>query len=90
MRRLFAASALIMVFGATPGVAEEYPWCVLEPGHMSMECRFTSYDQCHATAMGIGDCWKNPAYKETPAPIVQSAPPPPVTSNNDRRKRQAN
>jgi hypothetical protein len=89
MRRHFAAAALLTMFGATPGMAEEYPWCVHEPGMASYICRYTSFEQCHATAMGIGDCMKNPAFTNSQVPNSQApaTSPPPVTGNGDRRKR---
>jgi hypothetical protein len=94
MRRLFAASALLTMLGATPGMAESYAWCVLNPGNVSPECRFTSYEQCRATAAGIGDCSRNPGYIESQVPAVdtrQVSPAPnslpPVTGNANGRKR---
>jgi hypothetical protein len=94
MRRLLAASALLTVLGATPGSAEDYPWCIMEPGHgPSLECNFTSLEQCRASSVGAGNanCSRNPAYKEPPALSVQSSPPPvPVTSNTKPKKRQTN
>jgi hypothetical protein len=86
MRRLFMASALLAMSGATPGMAENYSWCVLNPGNVSPECRFTSYEQCRATAGGIGGCSRNPGYTESQVPPA-STNPPPVTGSGDRRKR---
>jgi hypothetical protein len=92
MRTLFLASAVLTVLGASPGMAEEiYPWCVLEPSHSSYECRFTSYEQCRATAMGLGVCNRNPALSQNQVPASQVAPvqnsPAPVTPNPNGRKR---
>jgi hypothetical protein len=92
MRRLFIASALLTVLGATPGMAEDYPWCVMEAAHgPSPECNFTTLQQCQASSAGAGlaSCSRNPAFKESPAPVVQSSPPPaPVTATSERRKRK--
>jgi hypothetical protein len=90
MRRLFMASALLMVLSATPGVAEDYPWCVIEPAHgPSPECNFTSLEQCRGSSAGAGggaNCSRNPFYKE-PAPVVQSSPPPaPLTTTAAKSK----
>jgi hypothetical protein len=95
MRRLFIASALLTMLSATPGMAEDYPWCVIEPAHgPSPECSFTSLEQCRGSSAGAGggaNCSKNPFYKEPPAPVVQNSPPPvPVTSNTKPKKRQTN
>jgi hypothetical protein len=95
MRRLFIASALLTVFSATPGMAEDYPWCIVEPGHgLSPECSFTSLEQCRGSSAGAGggaNCSKNPFYKESQAPSIQNTPPPaPVTANSDHRKRKTN
>ena len=88
MRTLLMTSALLTVFGATPGIAEEYyPWCVIEPGHGSYECRFTSYEQCQATSAGLGVCNRNPSQAPASgAPASQNSPPP-VAGNANGRKR---
>jgi hypothetical protein len=83
MRRLFIASALLTLLGATPGMAEEFPWCVLNPGNVSPECRYVSYEQCRATSAGIGACSRNPGFTESqtpssPAPAAQNTAPPPT------------
>jgi Protein of unknown function (DUF3551) len=92
MRRLFMASALLTVLGATPGMAEDYPWCAVEAGHgPSPVCSFTSLEQCRAAYQGAGggDCSRNPFFKPSPSPVTQSSPPPaPVTATTERRKRK--
>jgi len=87
MRRLLAASALLMVFGATPGKAEDYPWCVGEINQASLQCRFISFEQCQGTAMGMGECYRNPFYHNSQAPSTANSPPP-VVDNGVRKKRQ--
>ena len=73
MRRLLAASALLLAISATPSMARDYPWCArtfVSVG--SPECRFTSFRQCQATVSGqSGDCIQNPgmmAYGQSVGP----------------------
>jgi Protein of unknown function (DUF3551) len=85
MRRLLAASALLMLFSATPGMAEDYPWCVGEPNQGSLQCRFSSFEQCQGTAMGMGECYRNPKFTNSQTPSTGNSTPP-VTVNNSRKK----
>ena len=52
---------IIMLCNCFPGAAraQEYPWCVatLEG---RVDCSFSTYEQCLATASGIGGCCPNP------------------------------
>jgi uncharacterized protein DUF3551 len=64
MRRLLAASALLLsMSAATPSLAGGYPWCIGIPKTGDVrQCRFTSWEQCQATANGLGvGCYPNPA-----------------------------
>jgi Protein of unknown function (DUF3551) len=91
MRRLLTASALLMALSATPGMTQDYPWCVGEINQASLQCRFTSYEQCKGTAMGTGECYQNPFYKG-PGPGNDSPPAANLQqpNNNGRQKRQPN
>lgn len=62
MRSILAASALLLVLGATPSMARDYPWCSRTPvTAFNPSCSFTSFNQCMATVSGIGgDCMVNP------------------------------
>jgi Protein of unknown function (DUF3551) len=67
---LVIAIALPLTTGIRPAIAVVlYPWCVQYGGIASstMNCGFTSFAQCRATASGIGAwCIPNPQY--TPYP----------------------
>jgi Protein of unknown function (DUF3551) len=73
MRRLLAASALLLAISATPSMARDYPWCsrTFNNGG-NPECMFTSFRQCQATVNGQGgDCIQNPgmmAYDQSVGP----------------------
>lgn len=62
MRSLLAATALLVVMGATPSMARDYPWCSRTSATgFNPSCSFTSYNQCMATVSGQrGDCMQNP------------------------------
>jgi hypothetical protein len=62
MRRLLAASALLLAIGATPAMAIDYPWCAATPASGGTpQCNFSSFAQCQATVSGQGgDCTQNP------------------------------
>ena len=64
MRR---SHVLALAFGAAalceiaPGAAQarEYPWCVTSSDGL-FDCSYVTYEQCQATASGIGGCVQNP------------------------------
>ncbi|HUN98126.1 MAG TPA: DUF3551 domain-containing protein [Bradyrhizobium sp.] len=62
MRLTFLTTLCITVlFGGFPEAAraQDYPWCVAaEEGRV--DCSFSTYGQCKATASGIGSCFQNP------------------------------
>jgi hypothetical protein len=62
-RSLFLALALglIALCNAFPGAAQaqEYPWCVTSADGL-FDCSYVTYQQCLATASGIGGCVQNP------------------------------
>ncbi|UZE48192.1 DUF3551 domain-containing protein [Rhodopseudomonas sp. P2A-2r] len=62
MRSILAASAFLLVLGATPSMARDYPWCSrTSVTGFNPSCSFTSFNQCMATVSGIGgDCIVNP------------------------------
>lgn len=88
MNRLLTAFALLMVMGAaTPSMAQDYPWCAGD-NQATLQCRFTSFEQCQGTAVGTGECYKNPFY------VAQNSPPPVTAaqqdgSNTARKKRRS-
>jgi hypothetical protein len=51
---------MIMLYNGFPGAAraQEYPWCA-DTGDGRVDCSFSSYEQCKATASGIGGCFQN-------------------------------
>lgn len=62
MRLTFLATlCMIALYSGLPGaaLAQDYPWCVAaEEGRT--DCSFSTYEQCQATASGIGSCYQNP------------------------------
>jgi Protein of unknown function (DUF3551) len=52
---LFAIAAVAAgaALHAIPAQAQNYPWC-LKTGPGPGDCKYTSYEQCMATASGIG------------------------------------
>jgi hypothetical protein len=70
MRRIVkCAIALTAVLGATGAQAQNYPWCAQYTGDMggSMNCGFTSFDQCMTTVRGMGGfCIANNTYVPPP------------------------
>jgi uncharacterized protein DUF3551 len=70
MRRVLLALTAVLGIGtgasfltASPAAAGAvYPVCMFGPFNR-MDCRYTSFPQCAATASGLGaDCQVNPAY----------------------------
>ncbi|MDB5653528.1 MAG: hypothetical protein JWQ94_1141 [Tardiphaga sp.] len=72
MRSLLAATALLVVMGATPSLARDYPVCSrAADSDFNPSCSFDTMRQCMATVSGIGgDCIRNPgfAYGQAPQP----------------------
>ena len=75
---LVIATALAFATVVRPAIAVIlYPWCVQYGGIASgtMNCGFTSFAQCRATASGNGAwCIPNPQYTPYP-PSPRYAPP---------------
>lgn len=70
-RLAFAALSLALSVpdAVPPARAEDYPVC-MEGGYDSraLHCDFSNFDQCRATASGIGgSCTVNPNYTPPPA-----------------------
>jgi hypothetical protein len=55
-----AAFSLGIAGSLSPGAASahEYPWCMSREG--SLDCAYTTHQQCQSTASGIGGCEMNP------------------------------
>ena len=68
MRKLILAGAALLMVGATPGFARDYPWCarsVVNGGNP--QCDFSTFRQCQATISGQGgSCLPNPAFASGP------------------------
>jgi Protein of unknown function (DUF3551) len=65
----FAAAAAAL---ASPAQAQNYPWCALYSGGGAgggTNCGFVSFEQCMATARGLGSfCYRNTQYIPPPGP----------------------
>jgi len=62
MRPTFlAAVCILMLCNGLPGAAraQEYPWCV-GSGDGLVDCSYSTYEQCQASASGRGGCFQNP------------------------------
>ena len=59
MRLTFPIVCMIMLYNGLPGAAraQDYPWCAATREYS--DCSFTTYEQCQATASGIGGCYRN-------------------------------
>jgi hypothetical protein len=74
-RNLLTFAALVASIGAVaagaPARAETYPVCMINGYDIGgLHCDFSTYDQCRATASGIGGtCMNNPAYKADVASV---------------------
>jgi hypothetical protein len=68
---LIGAAAVL----ATPAHAQNYPWCAIYTGGAvggGTNCGFVSYEQCMATARGLGSfCYRNTQYVPPPGPHSQ-------------------
>jgi hypothetical protein len=63
MQKLIMAGAALLMLGAAPGFARDYPWCArtgVTVGNPS--CDYDTLNQCQAYLSGIGGtCIQNPA-----------------------------
>jgi hypothetical protein len=72
-RHVLTFAALVALIGAfavgAPARAQTYPVCMTGGYDIgNAHCDFSTYDQCRATASGIGGtCMDNPLYKAEPA-----------------------
>ncbi len=71
---LIAAAA----FFAGPAKAQNYPWCAIYSGGAvggGTNCGFVSYEQCMATARGLGSfCYRNTQYVPPAGPHPRRYP----------------
>jgi hypothetical protein len=63
MRLIWVTCIAVLFAGTAPATARDYPWCQRQPGSGgSIQCSFTTLEQCQAAASGIGGgCQQNPA-----------------------------
>lgn len=77
MKSLLSTLTLIAaaVTFATTAHAQNYPWCALYSGGAvggGTNCGFVSFEQCMATARGLGSfCYRNTQYVPPPGPHSQ-------------------
>ena len=78
MRRLLAASALLLVLSVTPGLARPYPWCATSRATGGApDCIYVTLSQCQAAINGVGgDCSQNPAVLFGQGPSSRKGHPP--------------
>jgi hypothetical protein len=68
--------AATVATGPRSGVAQNYPWCVVNDQTGTTSCRFVSREQCLASTGGnVGHCVANPASPSPPAPARGSRRP---------------
>ena len=79
MRKLLLGTLILAATVATgprSGVAQNYPWCVVNDQTGTTSCRFVSREQCLASTGGnVGHCVGNPASPSLPAPVRGSRRP---------------
>jgi hypothetical protein len=60
---------------AAPARAQNYPWCAIYSGGAAgggTNCGFVSFEQCMATAIGLGSfCYRNTQFVPPPGPHPQ-------------------
>jgi len=60
---------------AAPARAQNYPWCAIYSGGAAgggTNCGFVSFEQCMATASGLGSfCYRNTQFLPPPGPHPQ-------------------
>jgi hypothetical protein len=88
MGKILAAVAMLLL-GAAPLAAEEFPWCV-KLDAFTQNCAFANYNDCVAMAAsatspatGVGRCIRNPSY-QAPAAAVRPKPAPAKTASPQR------
>lgn len=56
------------------GQAQEYAWCLPRDGGGNMDCMYATYQQCVATASGLGGggCMQNPTISFSRRPKAQT------------------
>jgi len=82
MRLTFLTACVIVLCNGFPAAAQawDYPWCVgTREGRT--DCGFYTYEQCLATASGIGGCYRN---KRTLWSDGATPSPPPSTRRPQR------
>jgi len=82
MRLTFLTVCVIVLCNGFPAAAQawDYPWCVgTREGRT--DCGFYTYEQCLATASGIGGCYRN---KRTLWSDGATPSPPPSTRRPQR------
>jgi hypothetical protein len=79
MRKSIWAGVAVLLVGATPGFARDYPWCARSfASNGNPQCDFDSLQQCQAFISGMGgDCLPNP--------LMASGPPAMPGPANDPR-----
>ena len=69
---LLGGICLSIVGMAQRAEAQNYPWCALYDSGADgggTNCGFTAFEQCMATARGLGNnCQPNPQYQPPPGP----------------------
>ena len=79
MANRFLATAVLGAMITTapqPGVAQNYPWCLVNDQKGSTSCAFVSREQCMLSTGGnVGHCIANPALPSVPEPARRSRGP---------------
>ena len=75
---LFVLGISVAVIGiGTRAEAQNYPWCAIYSGGAvsgGTNCGFISFEQCMATARGLGSfCYRNTQYVPPPGPHPQTS-----------------
>ena len=73
---LFVLGISVAVIGiGTRAEAQNYPWCAYYSGRSGgTNCGFISFEQCMATARGLGSfCYRNTQYVPPPGPHSQTS-----------------
>ena len=89
MGKIIAVAALLLL-GAAPIAAEEFPWCAKFDA-FTQNCAFANYDDCAAVAKSAanlataaGRCVRNPNYQPPATAAARPKPAPAKTASPQR------
>ncbi len=72
MLAVIMAAPLMLLVQADPASAQNYPWCAQYASPGSINCGFSTWEQCRAALSGNGGyCAENPMYHPGPESVAR-------------------